>query len=136
MQRILAILFILITIAGTLHFSVATHYCGGELADVSIAPGIPSVGCGMEEEEDNCPLDASLNNNCCSDQIFLSPGLGNFVFNPFNLFDVLPQISVAYFIPLSLNIDLQTHSTIFFYRAKSPPGDIAQRLSFLQIYRF
>ncbi len=51
-------------------FSVATHYCGGEVSDRAISLLGKKVSCGMESMEDNCAsMDNSISEqSCCDDE--------------------------------------------------------------------
>lgn len=134
MNRILSIFFILIVLTGTLHFSVAAHYCGGKLADFSIAPGLTEASCGMEEGENSCSNNQTFNKACCSDQLFHNSTVGNFIFNPLKLVIFSP---VALVNLLSLHINFPGNILAFVSSRcfESPPGEFFHSLPFLQIFR-
>lgn len=55
-----------------LHFSVARHYCRGELAATKVSLSGTLATCGMEEAEGNCPYDHDgdqLESHCCEDDL-------------------------------------------------------------------
>lgn len=134
MNRILSIFFILIVITGTLHFSVAAHYCGGKLADFSIAAGLPEASCGMEEGENSCSNNQTFNKTCCSDQLFHNSAAGNFIFNPLKLVTFSP-VALVNFILFQINFPGNALTSGIFQRFESPPTGLFNSLPFLQIFR-
>jgi len=55
-----------------LHFSVARHYCRGELAATKISLSGALATCGMEDTEGGCPYDNDgdqLESHCCEDDL-------------------------------------------------------------------
>jgi hypothetical protein len=55
-------------IASMFHFSVATHYCGGQLADSKVSVTGKLASCGMEGCEMTIPLQGTnFTNHCCDD---------------------------------------------------------------------
>lgn len=60
----------LLLLGSQVGFSVATHYCGGEVSDRAISLLGEELGCGMESMKNSC---ASTNNgvsekSCCNDE--------------------------------------------------------------------
>lgn len=53
-----------------LHWSVATHYCGGELAAVKLSISHELAGCGMMGDHDQLPQGVITNEPCCEDVVF------------------------------------------------------------------
>ncbi|MGB3852430.1 MAG: hypothetical protein WA958_21185 [Tunicatimonas sp.] len=47
---------------------LASHFCGGQLAEVGVALGSASVGCGMEETAPPCDGVIVSPSSCCQDQ--------------------------------------------------------------------
>lgn len=65
---------VLLVVAAMLHFSVARHYCGGELVASRISFSGEPATCGMEGEEGNCRHDhdgEQIESHCCDDVITL-----------------------------------------------------------------
>ena len=71
MKKANSILFVLLTLLGSLNLGIAYHYCGGELAQAGIVYGNGQADCGM-----NCtnttPLKSDHNHllnpvPCCTD---------------------------------------------------------------------
>lgn len=63
---------VVLVISGMLHFSVARHYCKGELAATKVSLSGALATCGMEETEGSCPYDHDgdqLESHCCEDAL-------------------------------------------------------------------
>ena len=53
-----------------LHISLATHFCGGELAAVKWSLSDENASCGMEMSDQTCPSDHTISpESCCNDKI-------------------------------------------------------------------
>jgi len=69
-KKFLSILTVLLVVTAMLHFSVARHYCGGELVASRISLSGTLATCGMEGDEGNCPYEKSgehFRSHCCDD---------------------------------------------------------------------
>lgn len=72
MKKVLSIVTILLVMTAMLHFSVARHYCGGELVASKISLSGALATCGMEGDEGNCGHDHNgeqIESHCCDDVI-------------------------------------------------------------------
>jgi hypothetical protein len=57
-------------IAAMLHFSVATHYCGGKIAASKVSFTGKLANCGMEGSEKELPLPGmNFSKHCCDDVV-------------------------------------------------------------------
>ena len=53
-----------------MHFTIATHYCGGELAASKASFSGELGSCGMEGLDDKCPLPGKhFSTHCCDDKV-------------------------------------------------------------------
>jgi hypothetical protein len=71
-KKVFSILTVILLLTAMLHFSVARHYCGGELATSKISLSGDLASCGMEGTEESCPLKSTgdhLKSHCCDDVI-------------------------------------------------------------------
>ncbi len=69
-KKLLSIFFAFLILLSGMHFSIATHYCGGELADskASFSGGLAS--CGMECPVGQCSNPGyHLDSNCCQNKV-------------------------------------------------------------------
>lgn len=72
MKKILSILAVLLVVTAMLHFSVARHYCGGELVASKLTLSGAPATCGMESEGGNCSNEGNgdqIESHCCDDVI-------------------------------------------------------------------
>lgn len=74
MRKTLSIFLVLILLGISLHLGVASHFCGGELAQAKLVYGHGVAGCGMDcsipSREPN-PQETKLQKpSCCQDFIF------------------------------------------------------------------
>jgi hypothetical protein len=71
MKKGISISLSLLMMTAMLHFSVATHYCHGNVAASKISLSGQHATCGMEDEENEIPLPGiHLDTNCCDDVVF------------------------------------------------------------------
>ena len=122
MKKVISISLVLFMIAAMLHFSVAVHYCGGEIASSKVSLTGKLANCGMEGLEKEFPISGtSLSKHCCDD-VVTTCGLD---------FNYLPSLS---FIPESYKYNFQVFTVpavlsdnsctdlIPFYTNVNPPG--------------
>ena len=68
MKKGISISLILFLLAAMLHFSVATHYCGGKEVAMKVSLTGKLAGCGMEGPEKKLPLPGTnFTKHCCED---------------------------------------------------------------------
>ena len=135
MKRFFSIFFILVTIAGTLHFSVSSHFCGGKLADMAIALGKADVSCGMEEGNAPCNKNESFGKNCCKDHVQPLIVTDNFIFSSVKTLALRQQplfMETDVLLPVCSNSFLSAKILRYYH---SPPANYLTTLSFLQVFR-
>ena len=72
MKKVFSILTTVLLLTGTLHVTVARHYCGGELVASKVSLKGSLASCGMERSERNCPLESPgdhMKSHCCDDVV-------------------------------------------------------------------
>jgi len=66
MKKVLSIISVLIIILAGLQVTVSSHYCGGEPVASKISLSGTLASCGMEDNEENCPLPwHQVTSDCC-----------------------------------------------------------------------
>lgn len=70
MKKAIALFMSFLLLGSQVGFSVAIHYCGGEISDRSISIIEEKVSCGMESLENDCPSMAYgiSEKSCCEDE--------------------------------------------------------------------
>lgn len=70
MKKVFSIMFAILILASGMHFSIATHFCGGEVASKKISLSGSVASCGMEDtEQEDCSASDEYNSNCCKNTI-------------------------------------------------------------------
>jgi len=121
-KKVTSISLVLLMLAAMFHISVATHYCGGQIAASKVTITGKLASCGMESPEKELPFPGeSFSKHCCDDVITLcetdSNYMPSFSFVPEsyqNDFQILLALTV-----LSNNSFTGLDS---FYTNVSPPG--------------
>ena len=69
MKRLLSISFAFLILLSGMHFTIATHYCGGELSASKVSFSGKLASCGMESDADQCTLSGIHKENCCHNKV-------------------------------------------------------------------
>ncbi|MFY9154445.1 MAG: hypothetical protein WAO52_20670 [Prolixibacteraceae bacterium] len=69
MKRLLSISFALLIVLSGMHFSIATHYCGGEYAATKATFSGQLASCGMEGCDECSIPGVQLKKYCCDDKV-------------------------------------------------------------------
>ena len=70
MKRLFSILFASLILLSGMHLTVASHLCGGQLAAVKYSFSGELAGCGMEESQEQAPIQGTFHTNCCKNHVF------------------------------------------------------------------
>lgn len=68
MKKLLSISFAFLILLSGMHFTIATHYCGGELAAVKVSLSGKLASCGMETDNDYLLPGIHIETDCCQNQ--------------------------------------------------------------------
>ena len=69
MKNLLSILLASFILLSGMHFSVARHFCDGEVADVKMSFSGTLATCGMENIENTLKEHGGITSNCCENDI-------------------------------------------------------------------
>jgi len=121
MKKAVSISLSILMLTAILHFSVATHFCGGKIAASVISFTGKQASCGMKaDERDNLPAGISLRTHCC-DNVLVVYGI---TANYFPSFSYVPESYQDHFQALSLPASYVVQSLTVFksiYTSVSPP---------------
>lgn len=121
MKKIVSILLSLVTLAAVIHFSVATHYCGGKIAATKVSLTGRLASCGMEDDDNDLPLTGPHYTTHCCDNILVFLGINS---NYFPSFASVPESHQPLQQTFNIPVDL-THLTLTsvnsIYTSVSPP---------------
>jgi hypothetical protein len=122
MKKLLSISFAFIILLSGMHFTIATHFCGGEIAASKVSVSGELATCGMESGDNQCPSDGQfIGSRCCND--FVSVLAVDTSYSPsyceFKAFSLnIPQI---FQVPGSFLNNSPEYINLFSIN-KSPPG--------------
>lgn len=100
MKQLFSILFAVMIVLSGMHLSVATHLCGGEIADVKISFTNEKAGCGMCIDEQNSASQTSVDSeSCCKDQVSFYAVDSNYEFSSTHLNKSASKLLLVFDIP-------------------------------------
>lgn len=122
MKKFFSISLSLLMLAAMLHFTVATHYCGGKEVAMKVSLTGKLADCGMEGTEKKLPLPGTNFTKHCCDDVVAFCGIGS---NYLPSFLVIPDSYQYNFQILSIPAGYSFHSIAVLkplYTNVSPPG--------------
>ena len=70
MKKAFSIIFAVFILASGMHFSIATHFCGGEIVSKKVSFSGAKASCGMEaDDQEDCPNPEGYSTNCCKNTV-------------------------------------------------------------------
>ncbi len=121
MKKIIAISLALILLLSNMGFTLASHYCKGELASTSITLGTTATGCGMENNE---PCDAEQNSisetSCCTNQL-QALSIGNDYNQTVEANDLNTQFIISFVYTFVINQYPETNTQSVYTNYSPPP---------------
>jgi hypothetical protein len=124
MKKFFSISFSLLILLSGMHFTIATHYCGGKIAATKISVTGEIASCGMEVPANQCPTNGrQIGSHCCNDKISAFVVDSNYApsFSVFKTFS-LPLLQV-FMLPALIQIHFQTFVNQLCTIVR-PPGDL------------
>lgn len=138
MKKAISISLTILLLTAILHLSVATHYCGGNIAASEISFSGKLASCGMEYNKSDLPLTGSNITKHCCDNILAFYGINSIFFPSFSS---LPhshsQLFQVFCIPANLALNLISPIKSICTNV-SPPGAFSSSnvdLSNICVYR-
>lgn len=105
-----------------LNLTVATHYCGGNVAAIKVSISVKPATCGMEDQEKDYPLTSTFLTTHCCDDVLTSYTIDDNYTPSFSVFPELLQNNLQIFsLPDGLTV-LSTDILKSFYTNVRPPG--------------
>ncbi|PQJ82850.1 HYC_CC_PP family protein [Polaribacter glomeratus] len=124
--KIISFLLAFLVLFSTFSFTVAKHYCGDLLVDVSFTG--QAEGCAMNMDSVTSPK----KKNCCKDEVHQIDGQDQLQFNKVDKISFSKQQFIASFLTSYTDLFLKNESENNFYNNFSPP-DI--RLEYHVLYQ-
>lgn len=99
MKKSLSIFIAFFILISGMHLSMATHFCGGEVAAVKWSFSREIATCGMEESPKKATRQETLSSNCCRDILTVYAVDTNYPFSKIISEKVFQSISHVFFVP-------------------------------------
>jgi len=121
MKKLLSISLTFLILLSGMHFTIATHYCGGKIAEIKLSFSGELATCGMETDKDYLLPGVNVETDCCQNRGSIL--LVDHNFSPsFTIFKIAPQNLLHVFeIPECIQIHSLTNSNIICTNT-SPPS--------------
>lgn len=84
MKKVISIPLTILVLAAMLHLSVATHFCGGNIAASRISLSGKLASCGMEDNDKDVPVSGSYLASHCCDNVLVYYGINSVYFPSFS----------------------------------------------------
>ena len=123
MKKLLSISFAFLILLSGMHFTIATHYCGGELSASKVSFSGELASCGMENEVDQCKSPGIHPvSNCCHNKVSVLAVDHNFA--PASTFfkSFSPNLLQVFEVPACIQLYSLTAVNLL-YSDVSPPGN-------------
>lgn len=123
MKKLLSISLTFLILLSGMHFTIATHFCGGELAASKVSFSGELASCGMEGPVDRCfTIGKHSDSDCCKNEVSVLSVDHNFApsFTIFKIFS--PNLLQVFEIPTCIQIPSLTAVNLN-YSTFSPPGN-------------
>lgn len=122
MKKGISISLVVLLVAALFRFSIATHYCGGEVINKTISLSGKSVSCCMEAENSQDPLhETRLSSLCCNDIIASYAVASKFTHSHIVISKLFQNISEVFTNPYEMTIHSSTLSETISTSVR-PPG--------------
>lgn len=123
MKNILTILIASFILLSGMHFSIARHFCGGEVADVKISFSESIASCGMEDSENSCSEQDELASECCTNELSVLMVDDYLSSSSLQIKEISQPLTQLFFLPMMLSLYLlepnfQTYTDV------SPPDNL------------
>lgn len=123
MKKLLTILLASFILLSGMNLSVAKHFCGGKIADVKISFSGVKASCGMETDEQTCPVHGKVASNCCQNDISVFLVDNYFNSTTLQIKEVSQPVSQLFFLPLIQSL-YSLVPTFQAYTDVSPPDKL------------
>ncbi len=124
MKKIISISLTFIMLIALLHFSVASHYCGGMLTESRISLSGKLATCGMESTGNDQPMTGVQYTRHCCDNVLVFCGINGTYFPSFSFVPESYQTNFMIF-SAPADISVNTHGCLkSAYTSSGPPANL------------
>jgi hypothetical protein len=121
MKKFLTIPLALLILLSGMHFTVATHYCGGSLAATRLSFSGKQATCGMNMHKSENTTETQISRQCCDDKIAVYQVDNNYSPSTFHLKDLSHTVLHEFFAPEGFSF--QSHILAITNHTNSSPPD-------------
>lgn len=136
MKRIFSILFAVLILISGMHLSIATHICGGEVADVKWSFTGEKATCGMESDEQSTSSEPLIASNCCQNEISILAVDNNYNPSSIQIKEITKSLLQVCNVPVSMTLPSCAASTLFSTIIGPPDNLLASAVSLPNICTF
>jgi len=120
-----------------MHFTIATHYCGGEIAATKASFSSELASCGMEGHVDECSSPGiHLKKHCCDDKVSALTVDHNYAPSFSNFTTFAQHILQVYLVPVSFEIHSLTAINLTCSDVSPPCNSLLHAVSLSKICVF
>jgi hypothetical protein len=101
MKKALSISFALLILLAGLHLTIATHICGGKIAQVKVSFSGKKGTCGMENNIDHKSLPLGFSSHCCDNESSVFAVEESYSPKIIQILNLVVHLSITPFIVLS-----------------------------------
>ena len=101
MKKLFSISFACLILLSGMHFSVATHICGGKVAAIKYSFTGEIASCGMESDKSGCPSENTIASNCCHNKIAIYTVDSNYSPSTFSIEEITQKVLHTSYIPVN-----------------------------------
>jgi len=134
MKKYYTILLALLILFSGMHFSIATHFCGGEIAATKVSISGKEASCGMTHDVN--PIASSvthLASNCCENKISVYSVDNNYSPSAFQYKEISQNILHVFYIPDGFSFHSNYPSLTNLTNVSPPDNDMANAVSLADI---
>lgn len=102
-KKFLYISFAFLILLSGMHFSIATHICGGKIAAVKWSFTGKKATCGMEDSKSTIPDQNTITSNCCRDKVSVYSVDNNYYSSSYQFKEVTKKLLHSFYVPLNLS---------------------------------
>ncbi len=137
MKKGISIVFATIILISGMHLSIAEHFCGGNKVAVKWSFYGEKAGCGMEKNQNTCPVSNGISSNCCKNEIAYFSVDSNYNLAVFQINDITKKIVQVFTAPVNLFPYSYIASLSSFAKVSPPdkPWANAVSLAYICVFR-
>jgi hypothetical protein len=114
MKKLFSIFFAFLILLSGMHFSIATHFCGGKIAEVKWSFSEKKASCGMENSDQACSNHDGFASNCCHNKIAIYSIDDNYNPSSYQTLEIAKNLLKVFFIFKNISLYSIASSNCFY----------------------